>query len=300
MENYFPSMAKKYPEIFVCGIDSVISDIKQKVIEKSSIYRASRDLHVKENTLRDTLNAKGLPSLKYLALIQEYIDVDMWERIYREATCICGKTYTNRIKIPKKLTKELAYLAGIFRDGGFSDYKSEMVISQKDKEWLSRIKELLESIFDITIRITGPRIKDGCYYIKFRSVALYAFFDVVLEYKKFDWKTPDIIKNSSVDMQKHYIKGFWEAEGSYSTGVQFFQSGDYKSCEPLEDIKNMLDKMGITSWTRGPYKGVNKPMWTLYIPARHVQKFFEIIKPRHMKLGKWLIPTANSDRLKVA
>ena len=260
MDNYFPSLARNYPEIFVCGIDSVITEIKQKVLEKNSIYRASRDLNIKENTLRDVLNEKVLPSLKHLKLLQKYIGSDLWNKIFKEATHICGKTYTNRIIIPKKITKELAYLTGIFRDGGFSDYKSEMVISQKDREWLLRVKEILGFLFGINPKITGPREKDNCYYIKYRSVALYAFFHVVLNYKKFDWKTPKIIKNADTEMQKWYIRGFWEAEGSYSSGLSFYQSGNFKKCHVLEDIKRMLSKMDIDSWTRGPYKGVNKPM----------------------------------------
>lgn len=286
MDNYFPSLVKKCPEIFVCGIDSVISDIRQKVVSKSSIYRASRDLDIKENTLRDVLNNKSLPSLKHISALQRYIDANLWDRIFSEATYICGKTYTNRIKVIKKMTKKLAYSAGIFRDGGFSDYRSEMVISQKDRKWLSEVKKIFESLFDIRIKIIGPRLKDGCYYIKFRSVALYAFFHVVLDYKKFDWKTPELIKKANTEIQKYYIRGFWEAEGSYSSGIYFYQSGNQKNCPVLEDIKKMLKKLNIESWIRGPYKGVNKPVWTLYVPKCCVERFFDVIKPRHMKLRR--------------
>lgn len=289
MDNYFPSLAKHHPEIFVCGINSVISSIKTEVLKKTSIYRASRDLNIKENTLRDVLNTASLPSLKHLSILQMYIDLNLWDRIFTEATHICGKTYTNKIKIPKKLTNELAYLLGIFRDGGFSDYRSEMVISQKDRKWLSNVKNLLESLFDIEITMSGPRKKDGCYYLKFRSVALHSLFRVVFDYKKFDWKTPEIIRQSNEEIQKCYIRGFWEAEGSCAGGLTFHQSGNYEKCEVLLDIQKMLDRIDITSWVRGPYKGVNKPMWTLYIPRRDNSKFFNIIKPRHMKMGNdWI------------
>ena len=152
------------------------------------------------------------------------------------------------------------------------------------EKWLQNIRQLLETMFGIKITITGPRMKDNCYYIKFRSVALYALFHVILEYRKHDWKTPKIIKNAPKKIQRLYVRGFWEAEGSYSKAITFHQSGDKKTSIQLDDIKEILAKFGIESWLNGPYKGVNKPMWLLYVPKRHVMKFFSIFEPRHRKV----------------
>lgn len=298
LQNYLPQLARNFPKVFIDGIEPSIREIRQTIIEKSSVYRISRELKIKENTLRDTVNCKSLPSLGTLELLQNHLGINLWNEIYNDCKFICGKTYTNKIKIIKELTPEIAYLAGILRDGGLSDYKSELVISQKYREWLESIKNLIENIFGVKITISGPRAKDNCYYIKFRSVALYALIYTIFDYNKHYWKTPEIIKKASQEIQKSYIRGFWEAEGGHQSGVSFYQSGDKESSIPLNDIKDMLAKFGIESWLNGPYKGVNKPMWILYVPKRHASEFFSIFEPRHRKVRPAY--TANSDRLKVA
>ena len=231
----------------------------------------------------------------------ESTDSKLWDQIYEKATFLSGKTFTHRIKIPKELTPELAYLAGALRDGALSTYKSELTISQSNKEWLEKeIKPALEKTFSIKVKIKGPQ-KDNCYYIKFRSVALFAIIETLLEWKKFSWNTPSIILKSPIEYQKEYIRGFWDAEGSNDKngGILIFQAWpSLNECPPLSDISNMLRKINIESWYRKPQKGTNKPVNVLYIPKRCKknvfrtnQTFLQILTP--------LIP-ANSDRRKVA
>lgn len=298
LNNYFPQLAQHYPQLYIGGIETVIATIRHEIVCKSSIYKASRELKIKENTLRDVLNNVSLPSLKILKTLQKYIKKNLWDDIYNECQYIGGKTYTNKIKPPKLFTSDLSYLAGIMRDGGLSNYKYELVIAQKDRAWLRNIAQIMKRIFGVKLKITGPREKDGCFYIKFRSVALYALFHTILDYKKHIWKTPKVIMCAPRKLQKFYIRGFWEAEGSYSSGVSFCQTGNKKTSTVLKDIQQILTKLEIESWIRGPYKGVNRPIWVLYIPKRDANKFFHIFKPRHRKLKAK--STANSDRLKVA
>jgi len=236
IKNYFPRLVKEYPDLYIGGIENVIKKIRRNIIKKSSIAAVSREIKIPENTLRGNLNCWTLTPLKTLDKLKKYAKSNLWDEIYKECKYLCGKTYTNKIVPPKKLTKELAYFSGLMRDGGLSDYKSELVISQKDIKWLKNVRILLKKIFNIKTKIIGPREKDNCFYIKYRSVSLYAIIHVVLDYKKHNWNTPKIILKAPKRLQKYYVKGFWEAEGSLSSGLSFHQSGNKEHSIPLLDI----------------------------------------------------------------
>jgi intein/homing endonuclease len=216
-------------------------------------------------------------------VLMELTNQNLWDEVYEKATLLGGKTFTNRVKIPKELTPELAYLAGALRDGALSTYKNEFVISQSNKEWLEKeIKPILEKIFKIKVKVKGPRKKDNCYYIKFRSVALFAIIETLLEWNKFMWNTPSIILKAPLEYQKEYIRGFWDAEGSNDkdAGIVMYQAWPSLSeCPPLSDISCMLRKINIDSWFRKPQKGTNKPVHVLYIPKRYKKIFFTSLKP---------------------
>lgn len=284
LENYLPKIAEEFPGLYIEGIEPIIQKLKEKI----KVSEVVKTLNIKENTLRDVLNNVSRCSLGLLKRLMEFVGEDLWEEVYQQATFLGGKTFTNRIKIPKKLTSELAYFAGALRDGGLSTYKSELVISQLSKRWLEkRIQPVLKKVFSVKCKISGPRKKDNCYYIKFRSVALFALIKILLNWEKGKWKTPKIILKAPLELQKEYIKGFWEAEGSNLAkgGISLSQAWITKNeCPPLSDLVNMLQGFGIESWIRKPQiRKSLKPLFTLYIPKRYKETFFQTFQPDKMK-----------------
>jgi len=279
IENYLPQLAKKFPNLYIEGIEQIIQKLKLKI----KITEVSKYLEIKENTLRDILNNKSRCSLDILRKLIEFFREENWNRVYENCTVLGGKTFTNKIKIPKKLTPEFAYMAGALRDGALSTYKSELVISQLNKKWLEKkINPFMKKIFQINCKIYGPREKDKCYYIKFRSVALFAIIKTILNWEKGKWKTPQIILKSPLELQKEYIKGFWDAEGCNNKkgGLEIYQAWpSINKCPPLSDIKDILWKFKIDSWFTKPQKGTNKPVHRLYIPKRYKELFFQTFQP---------------------
>lgn len=283
IENYLPKLAQEFPALYIEGIEQTLQILKQKI----KVTEAVKQLNVEENTLRDVLNNVSRCSLDLLKNLMELAKVNLWNEIFETATFLGGKTFSNKIKIPKEMTPELAYFAGALRDGAISTYKSELIISQKSKEWLEkRIQPILQKVFGINCNISGPRKKDNCYYIKFRSVALFAIIKILLNWKKGEWRTPEIILRSPLEIQKEYIKGFYEAEGSDNKkgGLEIFQAwSSFNECPPLQDIKEILWKLNIESWFTKPQKGVNKPVHRLYIPKRYKGAFFQIFQPNKFR-----------------
>ena len=279
IENYLPKLAEKFPTLYIEGIEGVLQTIKTRI----NISEAAKKLNLSENALRNITNSKSRCPLRILKILMEITSQNLLDEVYEKVTFLGGKTFTNRIKVPKELTPELAYFAGALRDGALSTYKSELVISQLNKDWLEKeIKPILEKIFGVKVKIKGPRKKDNCYYIKLRSVALFAIIKTLLEWDKLMWKTPSIILKAPLEYQKEYVRGFWDAEGSNEKdgGVVLYQAWpSTNECPPLSDIAWMLRKINIDSWFRKPQKGTNKPVHVLYIPKRYKQLFFATLKP---------------------
>lgn len=283
IENYLPKLAQDFPTLYIEGIKEPLQLLKQKI----KVSKVAKELNVKENTLREALNGVSRCSLGLLKNLTKITEINLWDEIFKNASFLGGKTFTNKIKIPKEMTPELAYFAGALRDGAISACKSELVISQKSKEWLEkRIKPILEKIFGINCNISGPRKKDNCYYIKVRSVALFAIITTLLNWKKGQWRTPEIILQAPLEIQREYVKGFYEAEGSDNKkgGLEISQAWpSLDECPPLQDIKEILWKFNIESWFTKPQKGVNKPVHKLYVPKRYKETFFNTFQPNKFR-----------------
>ena len=278
--NYLPQLAEKFPTLYIEVDQSVFQEVRKSL----NIAEMAKAINVKKNTLRNIFNGVSACSLGILSKIINYLQKPyLWDSIYQTAAYLRGKTFTVRVKFPKELTKELAYLMGAFRDAALSTYKSEIIISQKNKKWLEQeILPKLKNVFGIEPTIYGPREKDGCYYIKIRSVALFAIIKVLFEWKKGRWNTPSMILTAPLELKKEYIRGFWDAEGSNNKkgGLEIFQAWEsFEECPPLRDLKKMLEELGIESWFTKPQKGVNKPVHRLYIPKRFQEKFFNVLQP---------------------
>ena len=192
------------------------------------------------------------------------------------------------IKIPVRLTKGLAYLIGVLRDGTVSqESKDEYAVAfyNTNIELLEKISEFLKNIFDLEVKI--EKHWSNVYRVRVRSKTLYLFFKLIFDMKKkqFQWDTPEIIKNSSDVMKKYYITGFFDAEGGCphleknidtrrkNLYVKFVQ----KNRESLEFIKKHLGKLNIQTreiyWEDGKY--------VFKISNSSIPSFCEYIKPFH-------------------
>jgi intein/homing endonuclease len=191
------------------------------------------------------------------------------------------------IKIPTRLSPELAYLVGLLRDGTVVNEKNNeymVAFYSKFREALEYPKKLLEKIFKIDVKI---KRFGSIWGIRIRSLTLYLFFKLMFQVpqKQSVWNTPEIIKSGDNKIIKAYISGFWDAEGSCprfeneliipkkNVSIGFYQ----KNKEPLEFIKGFLEKKGIATteiyW--------NERKWVLKIRRQSFVDFIDFIQPQN-------------------
>jgi len=199
------------------------------------------------------------------------------------------------IKIPKNITKELAYLAGLLRDGTVTIEKNQeysCAFYSKNIKFLEDIKPKIEKTFNVNTKI--QRFGD-CYGVRVRSKTLCLFFNIVFGFisNQEYWDTPSIIKKSDNTIKKHYITGFFDAEGGVphlehmkdpkrkNMYIKFVQ----KNKESLEFIKSHLNSIGIE--TGDVYWSVNKN--NLKIKMSSIKSFSSYIKPLHPEKANRLV-----------
>jgi len=275
LPNYLTVIASNFPNLFIEGIDNILDNINKRL----TIAELSRKINMKDSTVRAVFDHRSRCSLDILSKVFQATGLNVWNQVFEKSTFLDGQNHKKHIRIPKILTEDLAYLMGAFRDGSIS-YPDKVSVSQKNKQWLQEIQKIIENNFGLKTKIFGPREKDGCYYLKITSVALYALIKTLFNIEKGSWKTPKIILKSPKNFQKFYIKGFWEAEGSFKSNGSpvIYQTWiTPNKCPPLEDIIEMLHKFGIESNLLGPYKSKNRHSFEVYVRSKYKQDFLRLM-----------------------
>lgn len=172
---------------------------------------------------------------------------EIWNNIFERTTyfkSVCN--HSRKIRLPKELCGDLAYLVGALRDGCLATYSKNInhfgvVYTQESHpEWLEVISQLFEKVFLIKPNLS----KQLCIYNK----PIFRFFERVFEHppgNQGNWKTPNIITKAPTKIKNYYIQGFFDAEGVCS--MSDFKLGFVqKNKESLEFIKSELEKQKIS------------------------------------------------------
>jgi intein-encoded DNA endonuclease-like protein len=219
------------------------------------------------------------------------IPLDIAEKInleFKESSWILTTSNVS-IKIPEKLTNELAYLVGMLRDGTVVREKYDEYLCayySKNKEFIEILQKKAENIFGVKVRI--ERFTD-VWGIRIRALTLYLFFRLLFDVPEYQhkWKTPKIIEKADSEIQRWYISGFWDAEGGcphVDSNIKMTRSHLYvsfyqKNKESLEFIKKILEKNNIE--TRKIYW--NKRVWVLKIKSSSIPRFAKYIQSQFPK-----------------
>ncbi|MBI5061383.1 MAG: hypothetical protein HZB67_03640 [Candidatus Aenigmarchaeota archaeon] len=203
------------------------------------------------------------------------------------------------MKIPKKLDGDLAYLVGVLRDGtvareGNNEYLCAFY--NKDKEFVEIVRKVAEKTFYVKTKIEKM---DEVWGIRMRSLNLYLFFTLLFEIPKKQefWKTPEIIETADKELQREYVSGFWDAEGTCSRIEKFSKISskntyigfNQKNKESLLFIKDVLEKENIR--TGDVYW--NGHVWVLKIATGSITRFARYMKSKHPKKSKRLVKIGN-------
>ena len=216
------------------------------------------------------------------------VPLDILEKLGLDFNAPCMITGSNlSVNIPIDLTKDLSYLVGALRDGTVvRETNGEYLCAfyNKNKEFVEILQKLVKNVFAIEPKVEQFQTVFG---IRVRSLTLYLFFNKVFEVPQhqYSWKTPKIVENASLEIQKAYISGFWDAEGvcpriekldkikKKNLCVGFVQ----KNKESLEFIKAILEKSGIKCGN--VFWSTNKHV--LKVSSSSIQAFSKFICPKH-------------------
>ena len=251
--------------------------LKEKASKYRSINDYSKKIGINNGSLSYMLIGKrAIP----LSLLDKNMDLSKYKVIIGNSNI--------PIRIPKEMTKELAYLVGVLRDGTVSqESKDEYVVAfyNTNKELLKTVSSFLRKIFDIEPVV--EKHWSNVYRVRVRSKTLYLFFKLIFSARKkqADWDTPKLIRKSNDLIKKYYITGFFDAEGGCpnlekkiskkrkNMYIKFVQ----KNKESLIFIKEHLGKANIQTgkiyWGDGEY--------VFKISNSSIPSFCRYVKPFH-------------------
>lgn len=193
-----------------------------------------------------------------------------------------------------QLTNELAYLLGALRDGSVLRYAEKngkthhaLSLYNKNKEWLKQLEKTFEVLFCKKPSFSEP--KNGTPYLRIYSKEIVETFQREFQHpltSQITWETPRVILLADSEQQKHYIAGFWDAEGGQdkvTMQIRFHLSWNGETCPPLNDLKQMLERIGIQTGKVGRYRNVNGnySRFVLRVLKKDNENFFEQIPIRN-------------------
>jgi len=151
----------------------------------------------------------------------------------------------NKSSIPVifKISKEFLEYCGLWiGDGSYDNYnKNSVIVSNRDEE--------CRKIVDIISKYIGANyslMNDGGVSLRIHSTVFYKFMKSVLKFDGYSStkKIPEFIFNLSNEQIKHFIRGYFSADGTVKKHGVSCASQSY---ELLKDLQTMFLRLGIIS-----------------------------------------------------
>jgi len=153
---------------------------------------------------------------------------------------IKGKN-TASIPVLFKITKDFLEFCGLWvGDGSYDNYnKNSVIISNTDVECREKFMKIAEYI-----GANHSLMSDGGVSMRMHNVVFYKLMKNVLKFDGYSntKKIPDFILNLSNDQIKHFIRGYFSADGTMKKDEV---SCDSQSYEMLEDFQTLFLRLGI-------------------------------------------------------
>lgn len=161
------------------------------------------------------------------------------------------------VKIPKKLTPELAEEIGMhFGDGFLSENKYEYRLKGNPKDekeyYQNYVKPLFKKLFNITVSLKDFKTSYG---FELKSRAIWEFKTNVIGIKpgnKYSLYVPETLKVNNVKILSAFIRGLFDTDGSICFKSKYGYKNYYPSIEitliskkVIEDVTKILKMLGF-------------------------------------------------------
>lgn len=277
-------------EIYLYGISDVLknvfSEIKnQKHIPKFKEEMGRRAKHIYnymkgeygvplwylEETLRVWERATGKSSEQLFNRLLELVQEFGLRRV------------RTRVKLPRFMFPDLAYLAGVIVGDGYIIANGNLVgVVNGDEKYLRDIvAPLFRKLFNFEVCIRRDPRKNHTYFLEAHSKVIVSFLISVFGFEKGKKAPliPTIFKNYSRNILMEFITGFFDTDGSVSEKARTIKFTQ-KSKEFLIQIKEELANAHVRSFL---YFDKRWDGWDVRVSNKDKKKFFTLICPRLQK-----------------
>ncbi len=179
------------------------------------------------------------------------------------------KDIKNNIKIPKKLTPELAYFIGIHLGDGCLSFKKEKYDRTMnytghfidEYDWYTKdITLLIKELFNKNIKYyKGKNNKGEWLSLYFHSKAIFTFLNKVIGLpigSKNNCSIPDCIKNSNLKIKCAFIKGFADTDFCLTfkkrdKQLHYYPVIEFSTCNRtiVNELTFLLQEVKISSYS---------------------------------------------------
>jgi len=295
-------------------LNNLYSDIKKK--HKENIVKLiSSELNVKSQNCRAFYHWLSgecpIPIFKFMKFVSLWKDVchktnEEVEKIIEEAYMNADYFSTKRgkkIRLPKLLTPELAYIIGYISGDGHlldvfkekertGDFEFRIEITSNDKYlFMNYIDPYFQKIFDIKGNFYKYKNRKAYeYYLS--SKVLFIFLNKVFELpigkKNGRLHVPKIVLNSDYQIKAYFLAGFFDTDGFITVNKRIGFGLGNKSQELLEELKNLFKDLNINTRVISRLGGKTLKGWEFSISRDSLLIFIDKIPSNHIRKSERL------------
>jgi hypothetical protein len=185
----------------------------------------------------------------------------------------------NYVRLPTRLTPDLAYLIGALRDGyvGITKNKDYLVTyTGSDKSWLENINKAFRSLFGIALEMRSD--SRGCRYLERSSKPILHFIAGVFDHpigKQRRWPYPSVLAIATKKNQWSHIAAIVDAEGHIRKPTESSRTVTISQTNVpfLQTLQRCLKKLGIETTTYADHRRVDAQ--NLRIVSSSLVRFLE-------------------------
>lgn len=264
LKNYLIQIRNSDSEIYVHGINKIVSDILLKIKTKKTFNNLAKELNIHESLIYKWREDTPISIKRFCYICNQVNDLSFLDKICEKNIMFSSRS-SKPIILPKKLTPSLSYLLGlILGDGCITSRKGSLLISSSHLE-VKKAELILKNIFGINCSIKQT---DNYYLLRTTSAPLKEFlhniFDIPLGKKKDKIRVPKFVLESGKENKVAFIFGFFNSDGSLSIRKDGRMTFAIKQStkEILEDILLMLNSINIKAKI---YKDRTMNSWSINI-----------------------------------